>query len=395
METVKLTRKQIEETLVGSVGAAFSLRPSVRLERVSCGIASLDDMLHGGLPVGTLTEFVGKEGSGRTSVALAYISALTQIGNVCAWIDVADALDPESVAANGVDLERLLWVRCGSLATQQHAPAIMSQTSQKNCVPALATSQPRHTGGGSPHPRSEGRGMPQAISSMLHTHGGLYDKQVRREMKSIGTPGSPNRPLTYRSEDREEQVNSDRLPPRRGSNLAFASRDITSRCAEPQPRRVSNLPSDELMRLAEPASRDLPRGEMPPWKALDQALRATDLLLQGGGFSAIVLDLGSVQPGIAWRIPLATWFRYRAACERTRISLVLLTQHPCARSSAELVVRLQSGTMEVESRVMTGIRYRAAIERSRSHEREARVIPIRKPPRSERPGEWTSKTSWA
>jgi recombination protein RecA len=121
-------------------------------------------------------------------------------------------------------------------------------------------------------------------------------------------------------------------------------------------------------------------------------LRAADLLLQSGGFRAIVLDLGSTPPEFAWRIPLATWFRFRAACERTRVSLVLLTQHPCARSSAELVVRLQTGSMEAESKVMTGIRYQAATERSRSHEN---VVPIRKPPQSERSGEWKSEVSWA
>ena len=32
---------------------------------------------------------------------------------VCAWIDVSNALHPESAAAAGVDLSRLLWVRCG------------------------------------------------------------------------------------------------------------------------------------------------------------------------------------------------------------------------------------------------------------------------------------------
>ena len=113
----------------------------------------------------------------------------------------------------------------------------------------------------------------------------------------------------------------------------------------------------------------------------------------------IVFDLGSTPPEMAWRIPLATWFWFRAACERTRTSLMLLTQHPCARSSAELVVRLQAGDMEAQSKVMTGIRYQIATERSRSNESVARVIPIRKPPQSDRhgfeqPGQWTSAAAW-
>ena len=33
-------------------------------------------------------------------------------GQVGAWVDASDAFDPESAAANGIDLSRLLWVRC-------------------------------------------------------------------------------------------------------------------------------------------------------------------------------------------------------------------------------------------------------------------------------------------
>ena len=90
---------------------ALSPRARIDLTRVPSGIAALDELLHGGLPVGVVTELVGAECSGRTTMALAYTAAMTQSGNVCAWIDVGDALDPETVAANGVDLERLLWVR--------------------------------------------------------------------------------------------------------------------------------------------------------------------------------------------------------------------------------------------------------------------------------------------
>jgi recombination protein RecA len=192
--------------------------------------------------------------------------------------------------------------------------------------------------------------------------------------------------LTQRSEHREEQVNSDRLPPRRGDNLA-----IVPRCAEPQPSYMPQRPSSE--RLSVGSSKTNTRIANSPWHALDQALRATDLLLQSGGFSVIVLDLGSTPPESAWRIPLATWFRFRAACERTRVSLVLLTQHPCARSSAELVVRMKAGDMEAQSKVMTGIRYCAETERSRFGKN--RVVSIRKPPQPERPGEWRSEASWA
>ncbi len=382
MQTAAVLRNQIEAVLSARHPAALSPRTRPELDRTLCGIASLDVLLQGGLPAGVLTELVGAECSGRTTMAMAYVAAITHAGSVCAWIDVGDTLDPESVAANGIDLERLLWVRCGPNRKGLGAPSLASETWVVRADNPEASTA-RHTGGGSPHPRSEGRDMPQAISAMLHAHGGLYDKQVRRERRAIGTPGAPNRPLSQRWGQREEQVNSDRMPARRGDNLALTQLTFTPRCAEPQRRRLP---------FAAPSS-------SKPWQALDQALRATDLLLQAGGFSAIVLDLGSTPPEAAWRIPLATWFRFRAACERTRVSLLLLTQHPCARSSAELVVRMEPGIMEAHSKVMTGIRYHATTERTRFNTTVERIVSIRKPPQSERPGQrphqWKSEAAWA
>jgi len=321
-------------------------------------------------------------------MALAYMAAVTHGGSVCAWIDVANALDPEAAAANGVDLERLLWVRCG-IAAKTSDIAVAGGAP----LPVVSSSsQPRHTGGGSPHPRSGGNDMPQAIGALLQAHGGLYDKQVRREKKSIGIHDAPIRPFSYRAENREEQVDSDRLPARRGDRVV--SSPLAPRCAEPQPRRIAGLPQREASLPKVEERRGAAHSASNPWNALDQALRATDLLLQGGGFSAIVLDLGSTPAEFAWRIPLATWFRFRAACERTRVSLLLLTQHPCARSSAELVVRMEAGSMEAEGKVMTGIRYRAEVERQRVQQREANVVSIRKPPQSERPGQWRGNAAW-
>jgi hypothetical protein len=122
----------------------------------------------------------------------------------------------------------------------------------------------------------------------------------------------------------------------------------------------------------------------------------TDLLLQAGGFSAIVLDLGSIAPGDASRIPLATWFRYRAAAERTQASILLLTQHACAKSSAGLVLRMQPGDpLRDEQTVFTGIGHRAEIARERFAPAAANVIPLRKPPQSERLAAWRSRTAWA
>lgn len=79
-------------------------------------------------------------------------------------------------------------------------------------------------------------------------------------------------------------------------------------------------------------------GKEKPWPRLEQAIRATDLLLQAGGFAAIVLDLAGTAPEHANRIPLATWFRFRQAAARTRTSLLVLGRAACAQSSAAAVL---------------------------------------------------------
>jgi hypothetical protein len=133
-----------------------------------------------------------------------------------------------------------------------------------------------------------------------------------------------------------------------------------------------------------------------PWSRIEQALRVTDLLLQAGGFSAIVLDMGSIAPEYASRVPLATWFRYRAAAEKSQASLLLLTQHACAKSSAGLVLRLQPGNaLHEEKTVFTGVEYRVEVARERFQPVSTNVIPLRKPPQRATDASWQSRTAWA
>lgn len=71
----------------------------------------LDRLLDGGLPRGQLVELVGSRTSGRFSTLLSALAAATGVGEAAALVDLGDSLDPESAAALGVDLSRLLWAR--------------------------------------------------------------------------------------------------------------------------------------------------------------------------------------------------------------------------------------------------------------------------------------------
>jgi hypothetical protein len=103
-----------------------------------------------------------------------------------------------------------------------------------------------------------------------------------------------------------------------------------------------------------------------PWSRLEQALKATDLLLQAGGFGALVLDLGSTAAEHGCRIPLATWFRFRQAADRTRCSLLVLAQEPLAQSSAAVVVECTAQRAAAGSEtVLSGWSYQVRSGRQR------------------------------
>ena len=62
---------------------------------------------------GTVTEIAGEPSSGKTSVVLALLAKLTAAGEICAAVDAVDGFDPCTAALAGVELNNLLWVRCG------------------------------------------------------------------------------------------------------------------------------------------------------------------------------------------------------------------------------------------------------------------------------------------
>lgn len=372
---------QIEGALAHKFAGALTLRAPVEHEQTPTGIAAIDALLNGGFAEGGLSEIVGPESSGRTTVAVSLLAAVMARDTAAAWVDVSDSFDPQSATECGVDLRRLLWVRCSDASAKTMHPENASTPFMEEGAREAAHAVPRS--GGSLHPRSEANGMSEAVASLLQTQPGSASWNDRRARRIIGTPGAPNRPLMpfpSASPYRGEQVPTDRTPPRR-------------RVAEAK-AQVANA---KVPRRAVPPSRPHPSG--PPknsWHAVEKALRTADLLLHAGGFTLLVLDLGSVPAETAWRIPSSTWFRFRATCERTRTTMILLTQKSCAKSSADAVVRLRAGSMQRANGVLTGISFAAEMERERSRSSStSNVIPMRKPSQSERRGQWNAQAAWA
>jgi hypothetical protein len=249
-------RTRLEQALEHRIPRAFSpiQRPSP--ERILSGIASVD-ALTGGVPLGCLTEICGPSSSGRSSILHQILAEFMHRDETCALVDASDAFDPKSAAAAGMELGRLLWIRC-----RQSGHRVIGSSGEVK----------RHSAFGTRH---------LAKKSQFNT-------------KTSKTPPlctSPDHPIT----------------------------------------RWPGSPAGAGFAAAGVGSPD----------CLSQALKATDLLLQAGGFGVVVLDLGDIPITAARRIPLTTWFRFRRAVENTSTAFIVIEQHPHAKSCATLVMDLR------------------------------------------------------
>ncbi len=77
----------------------------------SLQIRALNHLLLKGLDRGTIVEASGARSSGKTSICMHILAQATQGGEVCAVVDLHNSFHPDSAAATGVQLERVLWVR--------------------------------------------------------------------------------------------------------------------------------------------------------------------------------------------------------------------------------------------------------------------------------------------
>lgn len=218
MPSARALRSQIESSLGERWSSTLLLREKTAPRTVPTGIAALDTVT-GGLPRGALSEITGPASSGRTALLLAALAQASRRQEACALVDASDRFDPASAAHAGVDLDRLLWVRCSA------------------------------------SPRS----------------------------------------------------------PRQGRSPSTLGR-------------------------------------------LEQVLRVTDLLLQGGGFGMVALDLADIRVEHARRVPLTSWFRFRRAVEPTDTVLLVLEQESCAKTCASLVVRLERRAIRTRDSAATSSR---------------------------------------
>lgn len=81
------------------------------VERISTGIASLDDIIGGGLPTGRLTELYGTYSSGKTSTCYRIMAEYTSQNQHVLFVDAEGTYDEELAQLYGVNLEYVTTFR--------------------------------------------------------------------------------------------------------------------------------------------------------------------------------------------------------------------------------------------------------------------------------------------
>ena len=142
-------RTSIEASLGDRFPSALTFRPRPAPQVFSTGLPELDAVT-GGIPRGGLTEICGPASCGRTSLLLALLAEVTRRQEVCALVDGSDTFDPTAAVAAGVDLRRVLWVRCsaGSAEWARSAGSVRSAGSDRpaRTSPSGAAATPKPPG---------------------------------------------------------------------------------------------------------------------------------------------------------------------------------------------------------------------------------------------------------
>ena len=332
MPSAAAIREQIESVLAMRIPAALSVLPRSAPELLPTGIAEVDTMLGGGLPLGGVTEIIGPVCSGRSTLALSVLAGITGQAAAAAYVDVSDALDPLSAAAIGVDLGRLLWVRAGGAEAVPRLPV----TGKRPLEVRTRSMQDEKYGRGGSHPRTEMHGIEHAVEELFQPKGNSENTEI---------------PLFDYSPRCAEPVRGRRVArspmDRQGMDRQGMNRQ-TAQFTEPviqQKNSVAERSSDPRLRPFHKSRRAFDSERV--WDRLDQGLRATDLLLNTGGFRAIVIDMGDVGPEQVRRVPLASWYRFRLQAEK-------VASHSSTRYTSDLCQQLRfcSSTLPGSGRTM-------------------------------------------
>ena len=96
-------------------------------------------------------------------------------------------------------------------------------------------------------------------------------------------------------------------------------------------------------------------------RSAEQALKATDLVIQSGGFGMVVMDLDGLPTRDVRRISLASWFRLRHSVEKTNTALVVVERELNASSASTVQIETRRSSSDFNGALMQGMHVVAAL----------------------------------
>ena len=94
---------------------------------------------------------------------------------------------------------------------------------------------------------------------------------------------------------------------------------------------------------------------------VEHALKAADMLAQGGGFGLVAIDLADTPQKLSRRVPMAAWFRLRHAVANTKTALLSIGSCFNASTCSAMKIELARDRTVMQHRLLEGIEVAARI----------------------------------
>jgi recombination protein RecA len=253
---------------------------------------------------------------------------------------VSGVFDAQFAAEIDVDMEKLLWVRCGGPRTKDceaERVALLSEPMSLELMMAGPLNINLIEAGG--------------VLAGLTDAGGAVAVLPEFETKKPVQGVSLQEQTMVAGDARQLRVE---LIESGGGRGCSSSGSLTRRCSSYGAVGRSRLDLKQQM------------------KPLEKAFKAADILLQNGGFGFIAVDLSGVDERLLRKVPKATWFRFSRVAEKTQTTLVFLASYPAAGNCSAWTLRMKgmraiwSGSVGApHTNILSDVSFCAEITRSR------------------------------
>lgn len=106
----------------------------IPIERIPFSLPSLNLITGGGVPIGMMSDLVGVQGSGKTSLSLDLVAQAQKVDVATIYVDQERTFCPDYAQTIGVGLDRLLVLRAGSMEETLSAIELILRSQRRTLI---------------------------------------------------------------------------------------------------------------------------------------------------------------------------------------------------------------------------------------------------------------------